>query len=63
MTDIKMTCHDLNRDMQNIYQLLKFIKNDVEIKDEEISSLLNYSLSLEEKMIERLSSISKSVNQ
>ena len=55
--------HDLRRDIQNILNVLKFVKNDVEINDEELSSMINFGLSLESNILEKLELISKNLKE
>lgn len=47
MNDIKTIQHDLKRDVHNLLTLLKFIKEENEVKDPEIKRMLELALNRE----------------
>lgn len=63
MNSVSAIQHDLRRDIQNILNVLKFVRNDVEIKDEELSSMINYGLSLEQNILEKLDLITRNLKE
>jgi predicted ATP-dependent Lon-type protease len=54
MKDINTIQHDLKRDVHNLLSLLKFIKEDEEIKDPEIKTMLDMALEKENSIHEQL---------
>jgi hypothetical protein len=58
MKDIHSIQHDLKRDVHNIMNLLKFIKNEEEIKDPEIRSMLEMVLEREKVIFEKVITVS-----
>jgi hypothetical protein len=58
MKDIHSIQHDLKRDVYNIMNLLKFIKNEEDIKDPEIRSMLEMVLEREKVIFEKVITVS-----
>ncbi len=54
MNDLRDLKHSINNDIQNILSLLKHIKNDVQIEDEDISMMLDGVIEREEPLIDKI---------
>jgi hypothetical protein len=59
MKEINTIQHDLRRDIQNILSVLKFVKSDVEINDQELKTLLDIGINLEDTVLSNIDEISK----
>jgi predicted ATP-dependent Lon-type protease len=62
MKDINTIQHDLKRDVHNLLSLLKFIKEDEEIKDPEIKTMLDMALEKESTIHQQLNDLNDFFN-
>ena len=60
--DIHQIKHDLKRDVHNLINLLKFIKEDEVIKDPDLKTMLEIALQKENAIHQQLNDINEFVN-
>jgi len=60
--DIHQIKHDLKRDVHNLINLLKFIKEDEVIKDPDLKTMLEIALQKENAIHKQLNDINEFVN-
>lgn len=57
MSDIREIKHDVSRDIHNVMSLLRFINNEVEIKDKDIKSMLEMAIDREPELITKINQL------
>tara|TARA_Y100000768_G_C23983883_1_gene687554 strand:+ start:685 stop:888 length:204 start_codon:yes stop_codon:yes gene_type:complete len=63
MKSINTIQHDLRRDIQNVLNVLKFIKSDVEIKDHELKAMVDVGVNLEDSILTNMDKITKTLKE
>ena len=66
MEQIHNLQHDLRRDLHNLFNLLKFLKEENEVQDSELKIMLDKNLEREKSInetLDKLSQISKVSNE
>ncbi len=66
MEQISNIQHDLRRDLHNLFNLLKFLKEEDQIKDAELKIMLDKNLEREKSInetLDKLSRINKVTNE
>jgi hypothetical protein len=58
MEQIMNLQHDLRRDLHNLYNLLKFLKEEDQVKDTELKLMLEKNLEREKNVTETLDKLS-----